>query len=183
MARARSLEGREAGALAAVVQAIFRRIVGQALNPIKVQAHSNRIMLSSFLSNAILGSGRWTVGTDLVHLVRIRAAARNGCPFGMDMNAVVGSKEGQAEVRRSYETEFAVFPDGHCDLRMCTGNSGHGVAESLFRGTRPRSGEVVEAIGAEVLEIVDGKIKEIRDYHKPVNAKAAESGLQAGASR
>ncbi len=92
-------------------------------------------------------------------------------------------KEGQAEVRRSYETEFAVFPDGHCDLRMCTGNSGHGVAESLFRGTRPRSGEVVEAIGAEVLEIVDGKIKEIRDYHKLVNAKAAESGLQAGASR
>jgi hypothetical protein len=32
---------------------------------------------------------------------------------------------------------------------------------------------VVEAIGAEVLEIRDGKIKEIRDYHRPVPAKAA----------
>jgi hypothetical protein len=30
----------------------------------------------------------------------------------------------------------------------------------------------VEAIGAEILEIVDDKIKEIRDYHRPVPAKA-----------
>jgi hypothetical protein len=47
------------------------------------------------------------------------------------------------------------------------------MAESLFHGTRPREGKVVEAIGAEVLEIVDGKIKEIRDYHCSVPAKAA----------
>jgi len=33
--------------------------------------------------------------------------------------------------------------------------------------------KVVEAIGAEVLGIVDGKIKEIRDHHRPVPAKAA----------
>jgi hypothetical protein len=31
----------------------------------------------------------------------------------------------------------------------------------------------VEAIGAEVMEIVDGKIKEIRDYHQLVPSKAA----------
>lgn len=79
---------------------------------------------------------------------------------------------GLAEVRRSYETEFALFPDEHCELRVCTGNSGHGVAESFFHGTRPQRG-VVEAIGAEVMEIVGGKIKEIRDYHQPVPAKAA----------
>jgi len=79
---------------------------------------------------------------------------------------------GRAEVRRSYETEFAVFPDGRCDLRVCTGNSGHGVAESFFHGTSSKRGKV-EAIGAEVMEIVDGKIKEIRDYHQPVPAKAA----------
>ena len=79
---------------------------------------------------------------------------------------------GRAEVRRSYETEFAVFPDGWCDLRLCTGNSGRGVAESFFHGTHSRQGKV-EAIGAEVMEIVDGKIKEIRDYHHPVPAKAA----------
>jgi hypothetical protein len=56
-------------------------MLGRPLNPTKVQAHATRIMLSSFLSNAILGSGRWSVGGDLVYLVRVRAAARNGCPF------------------------------------------------------------------------------------------------------
>jgi ketosteroid isomerase-like protein len=79
---------------------------------------------------------------------------------------------GRDEVRRSYETEFATFLDGRCDLRMCTGNSGRGVAESVFHGTRANHGKI-EAIGAEVMEIVDGKIKEIRDYHQPVPAKAA----------
>ena len=81
MPRVRSLEGREAGVVATTIQGLFRLMLGRALNPIKVQAHSSRIMLSSFLSNAILGSGRWSVGKDLVHLVRLRAAARNGCPF------------------------------------------------------------------------------------------------------
>jgi hypothetical protein len=46
------------------------------------------------------------------------------------------------------------------------------MAESLFHGTRPREGKVIEAIGAEVLEIMDGRIKEIRDYHHPTPAKA-----------
>ncbi len=32
---------------------------------------------------------------------------------------------------------------------------------------------MIEAMGAEVMEIVDGKIKEIRDYHRPLAAKAA----------
>jgi hypothetical protein len=38
-------------------------------------------MLAAFLSNMILGSGRWTVGRDLIQLVRIRVAALNGSPF------------------------------------------------------------------------------------------------------
>ena len=80
--------------------------------------------------------------------------------------------EGREEVRRSYETEFAIFPDGRCDLRLCAGNDGRGVAESLFHGTRAERGRV-EAIGAEVMEIVDGKIKEIRDYHQPMPAEAS----------
>ena len=79
--------------------------------------------------------------------------------------------EGIAEVRRSYETEFAAYPDAHCELRVCTGNSGKGVAESYFTGTR--HAKLVEAIGAEVIEILDGKIKEIRDYHQALPAKAA----------
>lgn len=80
---------------------------------------------------------------------------------------------GIAEVRRSYETEFALFPDAHCELRLCTGNSGRGVAESYFTGTRSERTRI-EAIGAEVMEIADGKIKEIRDYHQPVAPKAAQ---------
>jgi ketosteroid isomerase-like protein len=79
--------------------------------------------------------------------------------------------EGRDEVRRQYETEFALMPDCRCDLRVCAGNSGRGVAESYFRGTRPSSGKVIEAIGAEVIEIVDGKIKEIRDYHRALNGR------------
>jgi len=81
MARVRSLEGREAGLLAAIVQGVFRLALGRRLNPTKVQAHAPRVLLSSFLSNALLGSGRWTVGARLVQMVRIRAAARNGCSF------------------------------------------------------------------------------------------------------
>ena len=83
--------------------------------------------------------------------------------------------EGRAEVRRCYEASFASFPDGRCQLRMCTGNDGRAVAESRFLGTRRRDSHAVEAIGAEVLEIVDGKIKEIRDYHKRVSAAAGDS--------
>jgi hypothetical protein len=81
MARVRSLEGREAGILAGIVQTLFRILFGRPLNPIKVHAHAPRAMISSFLCNALLGSGRWVVGPELVYLVKIRAAARNGCLF------------------------------------------------------------------------------------------------------
>ena len=81
MARVESLEGRRAGILAGIIQSVFRIVVGRPLNPTKVQAHATRAMLASFLSNLILGSGRWAVGRDLLQMVRLRAAARNGCPF------------------------------------------------------------------------------------------------------
>jgi hypothetical protein len=81
MTRVRSLEGRDAGIVAQVIQGLFRLLFGRALNPTKVQAHSTRSMLASFLSNAILGSGHWEVGRELIEMTRIRAAALNGCPF------------------------------------------------------------------------------------------------------
>ena len=81
MPRVRSLEGREAGIVARMIQAIFRLKVGRELNPSKVMAHSTRVMLASFLSNAILQSGKWAIGMDLAELMRIRVAALNGCPF------------------------------------------------------------------------------------------------------
>ena len=81
MTRVRSLEGREAGTLARIIQFLIRKNVGQDINPIKVQAHAPRAMLANFAANAIMGTGRAKVGNDLRELVKIRAAARNGCPF------------------------------------------------------------------------------------------------------
>jgi hypothetical protein len=61
---------------------MFRLALGRPLNPIKVYAHAPRAMLASFLPNMIFeNSGRWAVGGNLVRMVRIRVAARNGCPF------------------------------------------------------------------------------------------------------
>lgn len=81
MPRVKELEGRDAGILARILQALFRRWFGKPLNPIKVQAHAPRALLAAFLSNTILGSGTWRIGRPMVQLVRIRVAARNGCPF------------------------------------------------------------------------------------------------------
>jgi alkylhydroperoxidase family enzyme len=81
MARLRYLEGREAGLLARSLQALYRRALGRELNPTKVFARVPRALLWSFVSNALMGTGRWTIGRELAQLVRVRVAARNGCPF------------------------------------------------------------------------------------------------------
>ena len=81
MARLSYLEGRNAGLLARVLQAIYRSQLGRDLNPIKVIARVSRVVLWSFSSNALMATGRWTIGRELTQLVRVRVAARNGCPF------------------------------------------------------------------------------------------------------
>jgi alkylhydroperoxidase family enzyme len=81
MPRVRALEGREAGWLTRAVQAVFRVALGRELNPYKVQAHAPRTVLSSFLSNTVMTTGRWALGGDLRSLVRVRVAALNGCLF------------------------------------------------------------------------------------------------------
>jgi alkylhydroperoxidase family enzyme len=81
MPRVRALEGREAGLTTRFVQAVFRLALGRELNPYKVEAHAPRTVLSSFLSNALMTTGRWALGADLRQLVRVRVAALNGCPF------------------------------------------------------------------------------------------------------
>ena len=81
MARLRYLEGREAGFLARALQALYRSQLGRELNPAKVIARVPRALLLSFLSNALMATGRWTIGRELAQLIRVRVAARNGCPF------------------------------------------------------------------------------------------------------
>jgi ketosteroid isomerase-like protein len=81
--------------------------------------------------------------------------------------------EGRADVRRHYEASFALLPDGRCDLRTMSGRDGCGMAESLFTG-RSRGGRAIEALGVEVVEMADGKITAIRDYHRLVDDGAAE---------
>jgi len=83
--------------------------------------------------------------------------------------------EGRDAVRWCYEASVTAFPDSRCQLRTYTGNDGRAVAESRFMGTRQRDGHVVEAVGAEVLEIVDGTIQEICNYHTRVRAAVADS--------
>jgi ketosteroid isomerase-like protein len=90
-------------------------------------------------------------------------------PLLVDMKGV--RHEGRAALRRRYEHEFATFPDGRCEMRTVTGQAGCGMAESLFLGTHIRSGQSVRAIGAEVIEFADGKIKEIRDYHRATDER------------
>ena len=67
-----------------------------------------------------------------------------------------------------------MFPDAHCELRICTGNSGCGVAESFSSGTRAGHGRI-EAIGAEVLEIVDGRSKRSAIINKLCRPKRPEA--------
>jgi hypothetical protein len=40
------------------------------------------------------------------------------------------------------------------------------MAESLFHGTLDRDGTVIKALGAEVFEFADERIKGIRDHHR-----------------
>ena len=99
-----------------------------------------------------------------------------------DENAVVIAADGRrraglVEIRRSYESGFTMFPDGRCDLQACTGGNGRAMAESIFRGTSPDRGPV-EMIGVEAIEVSDGRIKEIHDYHQipPTRDDAPGSG-------
>ena len=71
---------------------------------------------------------------------------------------------GLAAARARYAQEFATMPDARCELVLATGHAGYGAAESVFRATV--DGRVIEAVGAEVMEFVDGLISEIRDYHQ-----------------
>jgi alkylhydroperoxidase family enzyme len=81
MPRVRALEGREAGWLTRAVQLVFRVALGRELNPYKVEAHAPRTVLASFFSNALMTTGRWALRPDFRHMVRVRVAALNGCPF------------------------------------------------------------------------------------------------------
>lgn len=85
-------------------------------------------------------------------------------PLLIDMEG--GRHDGREAVRRRYEYDFASFPDARCEMRTVTGHAGCGMAESLFVGAHARSGQSVTAIGAEVFEFADGKIKALRDYHR-----------------
>jgi len=76
-----------------------------------------------------------------------------------------GKIVGLDAARALYSQEFEMMPDAHCDLVVGNGHAGYGVAESVFRGTT-LDGRVIEAVGAEVMEFVDGRISVIRDYHR-----------------
>jgi hypothetical protein len=82
---------------------------------------------------------------------------------------LTGSRyQGVEAVRRFYADQFSLIPDGRCELRSLVGNGARGMAESLFHGARSRDAKVIKALGVEVFELVGGRIKEVRDYHRLV---------------
>ena len=62
----------------------------------------------------------------------------------------------QEQTLRSYVESF-----NRHDIEAVTG-----MAETAFHGTHAKSGRIVSACGPEVVEFVENKIKELRDYHR-----------------
>ena len=85
-------------------------------------------------------------------------------PIILDMSGT--RHEGPEQVRKFYAVQFALFPDGRCDINAVIGHGVTGMAETAFHGTHAKSGRVVTACGPEVVEFVGDKIKELRDYHR-----------------
>ena len=77
--------------------------------------------------------------------------------------------EGVDAIQRLYRFQFSLAADGRCDLRSLVGYDGRGMVESLFQGTLGRDGTVIKALGAEVFEFADERIKEIHDHHRIVD--------------
>lgn len=82
--------------------------------------------------------------------------------------------EGREAIRLRYEENFASMPDCRCDLNVLMGHSGYGFAESRFHRKRPRYGTVVLEIGVEVMQIADGRIKQIRNYRRSLPVQEAQ---------
>jgi uncharacterized protein (TIGR02246 family) len=84
---------------------------------------------------------------------------------------IVGSDgsryDGLDAVRSLYVEQFAITPDGRCDLRSVAAADGKGDAESLFQGTLARDGRSIRAVGLERFTFLDGRIKEMRVHHQP----------------
>ncbi len=76
-----------------------------------------------------------------------------------------GRSQGRAEIRKAYAASFKVFPDGKCVAQTLVGAEGSGAVESVFTGTKAKSGETVRLVGVEVLEFRNDRICAIRDYH------------------
>jgi hypothetical protein len=54
--------------------------------------------------------------------------------------------EGVDAMRRLYRFQFSVAADGRCDLRSLVGDTGRGMAESLFHGTLAHDGGAIKAV-------------------------------------
>lgn len=88
-----------------------------------------------------------------------------------DDAVIVGSNgvrtEGAEAIRTAYAASFKAIPDGKCVPRALLGADGVGTVESVFTGTKAKTGETVQLVGVEVLEFRGGRIQTIRDYHAP----------------
>ena len=100
-----------------------------------------------------------------IKVVKSALPSKNGAIYHEKLNF---PSKPQETLKMSHSVSYLFYKK-----ELLIKNIGRAVAESFFHGTRPQEGKVVEALGAEVVEIADGKIKQIRDYHRSVFAKAA----------
>jgi len=60
---------------------VIRRVFGRVLTPYHIYAHVPRLVGTLTLANAVFGTGRWQIGSDLRTLVHLRVASIVGCVF------------------------------------------------------------------------------------------------------
>jgi uncharacterized protein (TIGR02246 family) len=75
--------------------------------------------------------------------------------------------DGLDAVRALYVEQFAITPDGRCDLRAVVLTATGTEAESLFQGTRARDGRAIRAVGVERFDFSGDRIKEMHVSHRP----------------
>ena len=60
---------------------VIRRIFGRVLTPYRILAHAPRLVGGTTLANALFGTGRWQIGSELRTLIHLRVASLVGCVF------------------------------------------------------------------------------------------------------
>ena len=96
MARTFGLEKKQAPWHLRWFYGVMRKMFGKDFTPAKIQMRVPGLVWGGIAMEAALGRKR-LVSLRYIQLGKIRAAARIGCPFGIDVNSAVGRKAGLSD--------------------------------------------------------------------------------------